>query len=1465
MKKTLFFLLVFFGFTLSALAKISYVKQGGTGTGTSWTNASGNLQTMITGSTSGDQIWVAAGTYQPASGQSFIMKEGVAIYGGFVGNETSLTARNRITNVTTLQGNGSRVITNLSNNLTTAAILDGFTVTGGNINDVGGGIYNNGSSPTISNCTISNNTTGFNSGVGGGGICNINSSPAISNCTISNNTPGFGGGGAGIYNGSSSPVITNCIFSGNTAGDYGNGSGGGISNNASSAPTITYCTFSGNKAGATLEGGGIANDHSSPNIANCTFSGNTATYGGGMSNVSSLPTVSNCIFSGNTTDNAGGGMWNVTSSQPIITNCLFSGNKVTFFGGGMDNESSSPRIINCTFSGNYAANSGGGISNYDNSAPNITNCIIYGNTDAITGDASNTITVTYSIVQDGGYPGTGNSSGDPAFTNAPNATTAPFTNGDYSLQGTSAAINVGSNSAYPNNLNTSLDLAGNPRLFGTIIDMGAYEYQHAPAVVSHIKYVTVSGTGDGSSWANASSNLQTIITNSPAGNQVWVAAGTYQAASGGSFSMKEGVAIYGGFVGNETVLTARNWATNITILHGNGNVVISNASLTNAAVLDGFTITGGNGTSGGGMYNFSASPNILNCIFWGNSATYGGGMGNLGSSPNITNCLFSGNAGTFGGGLYNSGSSPSIINCTFAGNKADNNGGGISNYPNSSPIISNSIFYGNYGNSNGDGIANTDATSVPIITYSIVQGGYAGTGNSSNDPVFTNAPSYSTAPFTGGDYSLQGTSPALNAGNNGAYTGNLATDFDLAHNPRLFGTNIDMGAYEYQHAPTPPANFPIRYVKQNGTGDGSSWAKASADLQAMITASVSGNQVWVATGTYQPIISGNSFSMKEGVAIYGGFAGSETSVTARNFVTNVTTLQGNGNKVINNNNLTLAAVLDGFTISGGNITNDNGGGMANNFASPTIANCRFLNNVVNTSGGGGGIFNYSSNPNISNCVFSGNTVAGAGGGISNQSSSPNIANCVFSGNTANGLGGGGIYNVSSSSPTIVNSLFSGNNANVSGAGILNNASSPKIINCTFSGNLSMNNGGGIGDLSSSFPNIVNSILFGNNGKNGSGFYDDGSGVPVISYSLVQDFPSDAANHNLDGSTDPLFKNAPDAANAPFTNGNYQLQSNSVAIDAGNNSSYIGNLPTDKDLGGGPRLLGNTIDMGAYEDIGLPVNPGVLPLNGGINGNLTSATPDIYTVTTNADGLLRLTLKAVSPADLNFILYDNDGTTALSATQESYNNSIATVIVDGLAPGTYKVQVSPYNATSYGAYTLSDSLFTTPLANDVEPNGDMATAVALAQNGSATGHVGYHYNNQRDSTDWYKVTTTADGLLRVYLSTRQGSIYSTTATNPLDVNIWLYDGDGTTQLGSAEVYSGSRPGVEPDNSGRSGPGHVLHKGPVLQPEHRVRQLYYFRQPVHHPVGQRYRTKWEYGHGGYTNPERQCHGACRLSLQ
>jgi parallel beta-helix repeat protein len=159
----------------------------------------------------------------------------------------------------------------------------------------------------------------------------------------------------------------------------------------------------------------------------------------------------------------------------------------------------------------------------------------------------------------------------------------------------------------------------------------------------------------------------------------------------------------------------------------------SSPSITNT------TFTGNSATNrGGGMHNSSPTITITNTTFTGNSANYGGGMYNRSSSPSITNTIFTGNSATFGGGVFNEASSPSITNTTFTGNSASNSGGGMFNlFSSSNPMIRNSIVWGN-----GTEISNDAST--PVVSYSIVQGGYTGCSNcpgtnGNADPLFVNA------------------------------------------------------------------------------------------------------------------------------------------------------------------------------------------------------------------------------------------------------------------------------------------------------------------------------------------------------------------------------------------------------------------------------------------------------------------------------------------------------------------------------------------------------------------------------------------------------------------------------------------------------------------------------------------------------------------------------------------------------
>ena len=315
-------------------ASVRFVMPAASGSGdcSSWANAC-TLQTALTGSTTGDEIWAAAGTYKPTTGTSrtatFQLVSGVAVYGGFAGTELTRDQRNPATNLTTLSGDIG-IPTNTSDNSyhvvtgANGATLDGFTITAGNANSAGSP-YNRG-----------------------GGMYSFSSNPTLSNVIFySNSATSYGGG---VYIDTSSPTFTDVTFSGNSAA-YG----GGICN-TSSDPTLTNVTFSVNTA---TQGGGMINYSSSPTLTNITFSANTATLGGGMLNNSSTPTLTNVTFSGNTATTYGGGMYNSISSSPLIRNTIFWGDIAASGGAQIYNSvaSATPTLSFSVVQGNCPAGS----------------------------------------------------------------------------------------------------------------------------------------------------------------------------------------------------------------------------------------------------------------------------------------------------------------------------------------------------------------------------------------------------------------------------------------------------------------------------------------------------------------------------------------------------------------------------------------------------------------------------------------------------------------------------------------------------------------------------------------------------------------------------------------------------------------------------------------------------------------------------------------------------------------------------------------------------------------------------------------------------------------------------------------------------------------------------------------------------------------------------------------------------
>ncbi len=288
-----------------------------------------------------------------------------------------------------------------------------------------------------------------------------------------------------------------------------------------------------------------------------------------------------------------------------------------------------------------------------------------------------------------------------------------------------------------------------------------------------VKY-SATGAGTGASWTDAFTSLQSALAVAQAGDEIWVAAGTYRPAPpNGSrstpFRLASGAGIYGGFDGTELRRSQRDHRANPTVLSGdlNGNdgsgsastsdnsyVVVDASATSTSTTLDGFTIKGAKGTYAGGLFMDGGDLKVSFCILVGNSAVFGGAVcihestptfsrcyfgGNqasqdggalyidLGSDPRISACVFEANQATYAGGAARVlMSSPVFMSCTFRGNQAQY-GGAMQYYECSGAMLANCLFNANTVTGSGGAVHNTNSSPL-LINCTLVGNSAAGLG-----------------------------------------------------------------------------------------------------------------------------------------------------------------------------------------------------------------------------------------------------------------------------------------------------------------------------------------------------------------------------------------------------------------------------------------------------------------------------------------------------------------------------------------------------------------------------------------------------------------------------------------------------------------------------------------------------------------------------------------------------------------
>ena len=998
---------------------------------------------------------------------------------------------------------------------------------------------------------------------------------------------------------------------------------------------ISYCVFehghsdapagTGSTSDIDYHGGALCViEFDKLEISSSLFRNNSAHYGGAIQLSDCNITITNNIFYNNIGHEVGGAI-SAYSGNPIIVSNIMCNNEGEY-GGAIRATDCTMKAINNTICNNSSSYRGGGIyyNNADNSK--IANCIIYGNEapngeqifSKSTGSDSlyhcNVENISSLIME---IDSIGNISLPPAFINPTTGAGTGFlpafgNEPDWRLQAVSPCLNIGSQHENTMYL-PALDLLGNTRITNDSIDMGALEsnYEFADCSIN-----------SSTTWDNDTIYVKCDVTVAD-NTTLTIAPGTVILFLGHYKIDIQGKLLAEGTENNSIVFTAKDHSEGwqgiyfdnsssgangamdnngtskfsyCIFEHGHSDAPAGTISSTNIDYFGGAISVQyfdhveiknscfryNSGHYGGAIQLNNSSILIKNNIFHDNSSAYvGGAISGYYSSPSIIgNLIYNNYTQSYGGGLRLFYCDADLINNTICNNSSSTNGGGVYLQNANNTKIVNCIIYGNEA-TNGQQIYEISTTPY-TVKHCNIEGGTSSFGPSTDinnvafDPLFVNpttSAGTNSTPVSGSipDWNLLGYSPCINMGQTNPYQSLLSTN-DVYGNPRIDNDSIDIGAAESSIDPN-------CYIANQTTWSNTRYVDCDVTVADNATLSIAPGTSIIFTGNYKIDIRGQLLA--EGNASDSiWFTAVNTSTSWKGIYFDNSTNGANGE--MSNNNTSKFAYC-AFEHAHTNSTDCGGAINSYSFDKLEIANSSFRNNSAQD---GAAILLKQSSVSIANCTFRNQSALNNGGAIYINQGTPTIINSSFSENIA--IGDGGAIYCNGGDVKLAGNILHNNEA-VSGGAIYFQNGKARIINNTICNNHASNNGGGVYMYSADNSEIINSIVCSNTANySGDQIYEQSTS----SYSTIYcnlgggnyGFNPYPDNDNI--STDPNFVNPTMGSGnggitATGTTPDWGLLVSSPCINAGKPDTF-GLCLDGIDLAGTQRVIGDTIDMGAYE-------------------------------------------------------------------------------------------------------------------------------------------------------------------------------------------------------------------------------------------------------------------------------------------